>query len=379
MKKIFRPIVKAFQNYYEGTTLTKAPRSMSRKVRKYANIDISKDFERRTDKYEHKKKQVLEELYNTHGDNLIGDDGLIRQDMINSFTNELMEIKGSDDITTKYLVTGIRKMCILGVIKYRQTNHHLFDDSKLHPETQKRLEELHYLTEHNLPIEKSLLFEMVPELFRYEIGKLPAEERKLYKLEKKAFLRADGISVEMDAEDNQLMFEDEDTLKLSKIMNMEHYILDQSREVLAIYRDRIEEYLKENEYRSFWDYLQQLDVMDPENMLPWERSLMEEVYELRAIEQDTIALKEKYIKQQSEAITYPMYLENNEKLIKKWIADTKYIYKYKTVDIRDTTLIPPPPNRGPSFDERLRIATGGKIDEYLDQERAQFIEDANAR
>ena len=46
MKKIFRPFLKMASEYYEGTTLTQVPRSRTRKIRKYAHIDIQKDFEK---------------------------------------------------------------------------------------------------------------------------------------------------------------------------------------------------------------------------------------------------------------------------------------------------------------------------------------------
>ena len=49
------------------------------------------------------------------------------------------------------------------------------------------------------------------------------------------------------------------------------------------------------------------------------------------------------------------------------------------MDILDTILIPPTPHTGPTFDERLRIATGGKIDDFISQEREEFQQLANER
>jgi hypothetical protein len=41
----------------------------------------------------------------------------------------------------------------------------LFDEISLHPETLKGLEVLHYHVENNYPIEKELLYTLVPELY----------------------------------------------------------------------------------------------------------------------------------------------------------------------------------------------------------------------
>ena len=44
----------------------------------------------------------------------------------------------------------------------------------------KGFEVLHYHVEHNLPVEKELLFKLVPELFVHEINKLDWEDRKRF-------------------------------------------------------------------------------------------------------------------------------------------------------------------------------------------------------
>lgn len=51
----------------------------------------------------------------------------------------------------------------------------------------KGLEILHYHAEHNLPVEKELLFRLVPELYVHEINKLDYEDRKRFEKPKLAF------------------------------------------------------------------------------------------------------------------------------------------------------------------------------------------------
>jgi hypothetical protein len=69
-------------------------------------------------------------------------------------------------------VKGVKKSCILAMIKYHQIQHNLFEEVALHPATQKGLEELNYLLENNLPIEKEMLFKYVPELYSLEINEM---------------------------------------------------------------------------------------------------------------------------------------------------------------------------------------------------------------
>ena len=53
-----------------------------------------------------------------------------------------------------------------------------------HPEVLKNLEILHNHTEHNIQIDKELVYKMVTELFIHEINKLDWEDRKKMKNQK---------------------------------------------------------------------------------------------------------------------------------------------------------------------------------------------------
>lgn len=66
----------------------------------------------------------------------------------------------------------------------------------------KGLETLHYHVEHNIPIEKELVYKMVPELFVHEINKLDWEDRKRFEKPKLAFRRADGDNLQVDEQSN---------------------------------------------------------------------------------------------------------------------------------------------------------------------------------
>ena len=88
------------------------------------------------------------------------------------------------------------------MIKYHQIKHAVFDEIHYHPEVLKGLEVLHYNVEHNLPVEKELLFRLVPELYVHEINKLDYEDRKKFEKPKLAFQRADGEHLDVDTAAN---------------------------------------------------------------------------------------------------------------------------------------------------------------------------------
>lgn len=74
----------------------------------------------------------------------------------------------------------------------------MFEEVSYHPEILKGFEILHYHVEHNLPIEKELVFKLVPELFVHEINKLGAKDRERFKAKRISFARADGEKLEVD-------------------------------------------------------------------------------------------------------------------------------------------------------------------------------------
>lgn len=106
--------------------------------------------------------------------------------------NLLVKEFAKDDLRSKMLVQGIHKICVLGVIKYHQIRQELFEEVSLHPEVLKDLEVLHYHVENNFPIEKELVFKMVPELYTHEINKLGYADRIRFKKPRIAYSRADG-------------------------------------------------------------------------------------------------------------------------------------------------------------------------------------------
>lgn len=145
------------------------------------------------------------------------------------------------DLKEKMLITGIHKVSVLGMIKYHQIRHALFEEVSIHPEVMKGLEILHYHTENNLPIEKEMVFKLVPELYVHQINKLGFEERKRFKKPRISFTRADGEVLEVDDVSDQLVPKDETERLFEKSMAMEMYLLEQSSDVFKMYSKKLDE------------------------------------------------------------------------------------------------------------------------------------------
>jgi hypothetical protein len=124
------------------------------------------------------------------------------------------------------------------MIKYHQIRQNLFEEVSLHPETLKNLEVLHYHVENNFPIEKELVYKMVPELFVHEINKLDVRDRMRFKKPRISYTRADGDQLEVDSKMGDLRQTEIDML-FEKSMTMEMYLLEQSADVFRLYEDKL--------------------------------------------------------------------------------------------------------------------------------------------
>ena len=130
----------------------------------------------------------------------------------------------------------------MGMIKYHQIRQEIFEEVSLHPEVLRDFEVLHYHVENNFPIEKELVFKLVPELYRKEINKLSAKQRMRFKKPRITFSRADGEQLEVDTIANQQK-QDEVEMLLDKSLEMEMYLFDQTADVYQMYQEKLRDEL----------------------------------------------------------------------------------------------------------------------------------------
>lgn len=200
----------------------------------------------------------------------------------------------------------------------------------------------------------------------------------MYNTNEKGYLRADGTIYEIDQIYNKKMLLETQDSFFNKIMTMEHYLLEQSIDIYQTYHSKISDYLLRNNYADFQDYFNQLKVMDKEKLMPWEKSFMDELTELNGIKEDIETLRAKKYVEDENSIEVDEWIRTPE--VREYVMkEVAYMKKYQTINILDTILIPTPPATGPSFEERLRLSTGGKIDDFIEEERVAFKKLADSR
>lgn len=171
----------------------------------------------------------------------------------------------------------------------------------------KGLEILHYHVENNLPIEKELVFTIVPELFTHEINKLGWEERNRFKKPRISWSRADGEVLEVDDVSRELLAEDEAEELFEKSMNMEMYLLEQASDVWKLYEEKVKEEVLNVGHVGVHEYLITLEAMDDEVRKDWEKRLWAEITELKMIRADIKALREA-LHDRKEKIVVPEFI-----------------------------------------------------------------------
>lgn len=77
---------------------------------------------------------------------------------------------------------------------------------------------------------------------------------------------------------------------LDKSLQMEMYLLEQTSDVYKMYFDKLRDEVTYGGHVTLREYMMLLEVMDAENMKPWERRMWSEIRELRQINDDIKAL-----------------------------------------------------------------------------------------
>ncbi len=77
------------------------------------------------------------------------------------------------------LVQGIQRKILQNAMAYLDFHSRNMAGVVFSAEAKENMETVHYHIEHNLPVSKQLLYEVFPEYFEEDIGKLEKEEQRL--------------------------------------------------------------------------------------------------------------------------------------------------------------------------------------------------------
>lgn len=73
------------------------------------------------------------------------------------------------------IVTGMKKKLLQSAIRYLHFQHRNNLGVVFTPEQEENIEKVHYSVEHNLPVDRLLLYETLPDFFQQDIAKLDKE------------------------------------------------------------------------------------------------------------------------------------------------------------------------------------------------------------
>jgi hypothetical protein len=122
------------------------------KRRKFVDIDISKDFEKRL-----MEKSKADQIKNIENKQLKLEN--MNLDQLEAHREKIIkdeEDEKNSDLYKKVILRDVEKMCILANIKTHEFFDKFFEDTQLHPEMRKNLEKIEHSVKYNLPVEKEV-------------------------------------------------------------------------------------------------------------------------------------------------------------------------------------------------------------------------------
>jgi hypothetical protein len=251
----------------------------------------------------------------------------------------------------------IRKTLILATIRTHEFFDKFFEDTQLHPEMRKNLEIIEHGLKYNQPIEKRVLYEAMPEMFLYEIGKLTEDERRRFRRRRYELSTSDGVL--STAEQYQMAILNRE-YEVDKLNEMNFYLHFQKKDFYDKYYPFLMQALGWG-WETPGTYLYSLRIKDKDKLTFIEKSMLEEMKEFDQIEEEIMTLQDAIYHREPElTLPFPM----DEPYRSQYIAMLEHIKKFQTVDMRDTSIIPfQLPEE--SFMDRLRKLPGVDIDEEI--------------
>jgi hypothetical protein len=260
-------------------------------------------------------------------------------------------------VYNKIILSDLQKSCIQVTIRTHEFFDKNFEEAQLHPEVRKNLEVIDYHMKYNLPIEKRILFETVPELFKYEIGQLTDEERLKYRNRRIEIIANDGVLTKSDQVESALINKE---YMIDKILEMKLYLHWQQQEFTERYKTYLNQAISWG-WGSVNEYLYAITIKDKDKLTVMEKTMLEELTEFEQVKEEIMTLEEvHYNAEQPLQIPFPM----SEKLKAEYIETYKHFKKYRTVNLLDTYIIPRPKYED-SFMDRLRKLPHHDIDEEI--------------
>jgi len=241
------------------------------------------------------------------------------------------------------LVTDLDKKLVLNAIAYYEFQMRNLQGVEMHPETMKSLEIVHYHVEHNLPVRRELLYEVVPELFESEIGELSQYERERILAKRPRLInRSDAIvrAVDEPPEEKTKGLDAFEEFKKQEMDFME-FVYAKAGEFSMKHEDYLDSQITGG-FGTIEAVLEHIENKAEDKRSEMEQQIFTDLQELRRINNDyadLIKLNRAKIFAKQREPDVPEFIKQSERLHKIWLEKWEEFMQY-SFDIKDSILVP---------------------------------------
>lgn len=302
--------------------------------RSYKDFDISKDFELRQKKFSInsiEKKNLTKTLDLNSLDVKELENCLILQSIEE-------EEEKNIDINQNMIVEGIMKEQLLLSIQLKEILEKSFNDSIIHPKIKENIEMINECLIRNQPINKRLLFETFPELFRQEISFLNEDQR----LE---LPNAESRIVSLYGVNNSYI--KHETKKLNKfsiekqLINMSSYINFLEKEIYKKYSVFLNQAVNDWGWINEFEYIEAIKKKSKDCLTYGEKLIKQAYDEIDSIQKEYDLLSEsKKLAEFKQLNFMETFFPISNELKELFSNINEYVKKYKTVRFEDTMFCP---------------------------------------
>ena len=163
------------------------------------------------------------------------------------------------------------------------------------PQAKENIETVHYLLEHNLPVQKQLLYEVFPEYFEEDIGKLEKEQQQLVEENRPHIAATETNTIQMFQEDGvSRRTAEEPEHFIEKIFRQEEelreFIFKETKRFHEKHYDHLILKIKSG-YYSVKYILLNIETRDRELLTTEELEIFNDLQELKQLQRDLYELK----------------------------------------------------------------------------------------
>jgi len=270
-------------------------------------------------------------------------------------TKQELEVveKDIEELEPNYvLVTGLQKKLVLNALTYYEFQSRNLPGVALNPESMKSMEIVHYHVEHNLPVRRELLYEVVPELFEVELGELDQYERERILAKRPRLLnQSDAIirAVEEPPEDRKQL-EDLEEYKKQEVDFME-FVYSKAGEFTNKHLDYFESQITAG-FPSTEAILEHIEAKPEDQRVGIEKEIYEDLQELRRINNDyadLIKLNQAKVFAKQRELYVPEFVKQNDRLHQMWVQRWEELVA-NSFDFSESIFLP---DNSADFESRL--------------------------